>query len=157
MTMDNPTVIHTRRVDDLIKVVQDITQKVDDYLNGRMNVKPHDRQQIQNQLAQEQAMAVDAMNVAIQSQQSVLKGMDMGIGVPQRRATDPNRIKPNLKTVEDLDIDEIKRLSGITEEESFEPKRVFHMIGMMAKEAMAFSSPYMTAQRIISLAQKIKR
>jgi hypothetical protein len=60
-----------------------------------------------------------------------------------------------MKEVED--IEEIKRLAGITEEEVFEPERVFHMIGMMAKEAMAFSSPYHIAQRIITLAQKIKR
>jgi len=150
--MDNTTVIHTRRIDDLIKVVQSISQEVDDFLNGRMNVEPHERQQIRLQLAKKQMMAANALNKAIESQQVVLKSMDMGIEVPRRRASD----KPSA-TTEDKEIRTITRLAGITEEEVFEPERVFHMIGTMAREAMAFSSPYHIAQRIITLAQKIKR
>ena len=159
MTMDAPVDNHSRRIDDIIEVVRTITQEVDRFLAGdSKGSDPGIRMKIKSNLQQKQASALEALQHAVASQQELLDHMSTtGKQMPQRRTSDPERTKPNLRTVEDYEIIDLRRLAGITEEEAFEPERVFHMIGMMAKEAMAFSSPYHIAQRIITLAQKIKR
>ena len=155
MTMDTPVATHSRRIDDLIEIVQIITQEVNDFLmGGSRGANPKERMLIKRDLQQKQATDMDALQKAMTGQKELLDQLASGEPTPQRRATDPKRTRPNMKAVED--ITEIKRLAGITEE-AFEPARVFRMIEMMAKEPMTFSSPYHIAQRIIDLAQKIER
>ncbi len=114
MTMDTPVVTHSRRIDDLIEVVQAITQEVSDFLmGGSRGANPKERMLIKRNLGQKQAEAMDALQVAMAGQKELLDQLASGEPTPQRRATDPKRTRPNMKAVEDIEISLIRRLAGI--------------------------------------------
>jgi hypothetical protein len=106
--MPDPHDIHSRRLGDLITYVQTIVDEVNDYLqSGQDDPK---QKQI---LTKKQASAISALQQAMDMQKELMGQLDRGEALPSRRATDPTRGKPNLATVEALELDTIRRLAGI--------------------------------------------
>lgn len=113
MTMDSTNDKHSRRLDDIINAVRAITQEVDRFIAGDAQGANHVvRMQIKANLQRKQAAALEALQQAMAGQQELLDQLDSGIQTPQRRATDPKRTKPSLRTVEDIEIATIRRLAG---------------------------------------------
>lgn len=119
MSMNDVNAEYGRRVDDLIAHVQEITAEVDDFLRGRMKFdEPYQYRQKKNELMARQSAAMDAMLQAMEMQRSILGGMKTtGEPLSSRRASDippgGERQQPRLRSVEDVDIDKIRRLAGI--------------------------------------------
>jgi len=106
--MSEPHEIHSRRLGDLITYVQNIVGEVNDYLSaGRYNPRE------QEALMKKQASSMSALRQAMDMQKELLDQLSSGVALPSRRVTDPVREKPNLRTVEDWEIIDIKRLAGI--------------------------------------------
>ncbi len=106
--MSEPHEIHSRRLGDLITYVQNVVNEVNDYLSsGRNNPKE------QEVLMRKQASSMSALQQAMDMQKDIADQLGSGITLPSRRATDPARGKPDLRTVEDREIINIKRLAGI--------------------------------------------
>ncbi len=106
--MPQPHEIHTRRLGDLITYVQNIVDEVNDYLHSGNN----DPQQKQI-LVGKQASAISALQQAMDMQKDILGQLERGEELPSRRATDPQRGKPNLTAVESQELNTIRRLAGI--------------------------------------------
>ena len=86
---------HTRRVEDLIRIVQRTVDEVNQYLQtGENNPKRR------NALMQQQTSAMNALQLAIKRQQEVLASGQL----PGRRASD---------VAEDQEIVDIQRKAGI--------------------------------------------
>ena len=80
---------YSRRVDDLIDIVQKTIRDVDDFVKGRVKVEPHEYQRVKNTLISRQNAALAAMNKALDGQRELLDNMDKTKQpIPQRRATD---------------------------------------------------------------------
>jgi hypothetical protein len=152
--MDNSIEEQGRRVEDVIRQVTAVTQEVADYLKGgSRGMDPRYQGSRRNHLLKKQLEAMKALSDAMAGQQEVMQSGDL---IPQRRATDPVRIKPKLSTVEDVEIAEIQRLAGIITEDGTPPERVFMMIEALARGAMESGRPFQAAQQIIALAQKVQ-
>ena len=109
--MADPTQQHSRRVGDLIDLVQGIIDEVNEYL--RTGEGGPGRKQM---LMRQQAEAMAALNKAMDMQRDLLSTMvDTGEPLPTRRATDPQREKPRLRTVEDQFFADLRRRAGIEE------------------------------------------
>lgn len=110
-----------RRIDDLIRYVQEVNREVDDFLKGRMKFdEPYQVRQKKNELSAKQTAAMRALNDALAGQRELLGQMkDTGEPLPKRRASDyppgAPRQQPRLRSVEDKEIAELRRRAGITE------------------------------------------
>ena len=106
--MSEPHDIHSRRLGDLINYVKNIVDEVNEYLSSGSQ-DPRTRET----LVRKQASSMAALQKAMDMQQELLDQLSSGVTIPSRRATDPVREKPNLRAVEDLELDDIRRRAGI--------------------------------------------
>lgn len=124
MTQTND--LHSRRLGDLVAYVQNVVDEVNDYLRSGQN-DPRQKQALMGK----QAASIKALQQAMDMQKDIMDQLDRGEELPSRRATDPNRGKPNLTAVEsdhplgefmDLDtienfdtfLDDLRSRSGMT-------------------------------------------
>ena len=168
---------YSRRVEDLIAVVQQTISDVDDFLKGRMKVPPHEYQKVKRDLMSRQSAALAAMNQAIAGQQELLGKMDAtGEPLPRRRASDyapgEQRERPRMATAEDREIDDIKRRAGLDEDEwrgqgmpGHSDYMIFDkpaqsnddLLARIAKlAATSGENAFKAAQQIIALAKKVQ-
>jgi len=106
--MPEPHEIHTRRLGDLITYVQNIVDEVNDYLRSGK-----DDPQQKRILMGKQASAISVLQQATDMQKELMDQLSSGVSLPSRRATDPQRGKPNLTAVESQELNTIRRLAGI--------------------------------------------
>lgn len=115
--MGKETDEYSRRVDDLIDIVQQTIRDVDDFVKGRVKVPVEEYQRYKNTLIRRQNDAMKAMNDAMAGQREVLSQLDSGKALPQRRASDvaegQTRRRPNLNVVSEEEIFDIKLRAGI--------------------------------------------
>jgi hypothetical protein len=106
--MSEPHEIHSRRLGDLINYVQNIVDEVNEYLrSGSQDPRAKEV------LMKKQASSISVLRQAMEMQQELLDQLSAGEHLPSRRATDPERGTPNLRTVEDWEVIDIKRRAGI--------------------------------------------
>ncbi len=116
--MGDATEQYSRRIDDLIGVVQQTIDDVNRFIRGEMKVEPHEYQKVKRDLMARQSAALEAMHNAIAGQRELLSNMNAtGEPLPRRRASDmapgERRPRPRLQAVGEEEIFDIKLRAGI--------------------------------------------